>query len=338
MLHAMRAGRRRFVRAVLRAAAALAPLPACDVREYARRHGGKLRLSIATGPVGGTYYVYGAALAAAIARHVANVEATAEVTGASVDNLKLMATGRADLAFTLAPALLDGFAGRGAFARIGRVPVRALAALNIHRMHLVTLEGLGIRGIGDLRGRVVSTAQPGSGSEDVALRMLRAAGIDPARDIRRQSLGPSAAADALRDGKLDAFFWVSGTGVPAFVDLAIATGRRMRLVDLSPALPPLQQAQGTVLFQPALIPSRYYPGVEDDVPTVGTPNLLAADASLSASLAYEITRTLFLAQAELAQAVPDAKDLSLGLGPTASPVPYHAGAIRYYRERHAWPG
>jgi TRAP transporter TAXI family solute receptor len=335
----MPAGRRLFLGSALRHGALLAAAPAlaaCDVREFARRHGGKLRLSIATGPVGGTYYTYGAALAAAIGRSVPNVEATAEVTAASVDNLKLMVTGRADLAFTLAPTLLDGYLGRGAFARVGRVPARALAALNIHRMHLVTLDGLGIAGLGDLRGRVVSVAQPGSGSEDIALRILAAAGIDPARDIRRQNLGPAAAADAMKDGKLDAFFWTSGAGVPAFVDLAIATGRRMRLLDLSGALPPLQQAHGPALFRPALIPSRYYPGVERDVPTVGTPNLLVADAALAEAIAYDVTRALFGAAAELARVVPDAKDLSLDLGPAASPVPYHEGAVRYYRERGAW--
>lgn len=334
----MLAARRLFLEAALRRAALLAApaLGGCDVREYARRHGGKLRLSIATGPVGGTYYIYGAALAAVIGRAVANVEATAEVTSASVDNLKLMVTGRADLAFTLAPTLLDGYLGRGAFARVGRVPVRALSVLNIHRVHLVTLEGLGISSLADLRGRVVSVAQPGSGSEDIALRMLVAAGIDPGRDIRRQNLGPAAAADALKDGKLDAFFWTSGSGVPAFVDLAIATGRRMRLVDLSAALPALQQAHGASLFRPALIPSRFYPGVERDVPTVGTPNLLVADAALNEMLAYEITRALYAAAADLARVVPDARDLSLELGPAASPVPYHAGAIRYYRERGAW--
>jgi TRAP transporter TAXI family solute receptor len=266
------------------------------------------------------------------------VEATPEVTSASVDNLKLLATGRADLGFTLAPALRDAVLGRRAFARIGRVPARALAVLNIHRMHFVTLEGSGITSLAGLRGRVVSVAQIGSGSEDVALRLLESAGIDPARDIRRQNLGPAAAADALRDGKLDAFFWISGTGVPAFVELAIATGRRMRLLDLSAALAPLQQAYGAELFRAASIPSRFYPGVERDVPTVGTPNLLVADAAMNEGLAYEITRLLFGSQSELAAIVPDARDLEPELAATASPVPYHGGAVRYYRERGVWRG
>jgi uncharacterized protein len=324
--------RRQLLKALL-----LAPgLAACDVREFARRHGGKLRLSVATGPVGGTYYTYGAALATVIGRHVPNVEVTAEVTSASVDNLKLMATGRADLGFTLAPTLLDAFRGAGAFASLGPVPVRALAALNIQRTYFVTLEGLGVRSLEDVRGRVVSLGQPGSGSEDVAVRILRTAGIDPDRDIRRQGLGLGAAADALKDGKLDAFFWTSGAGVPTLVDLAITTGHRMRLIDLAAAADAMTKAHGAALFRSAVISSRYYPGVERDVPTVATPNLLIADAALGEALAYDITRALFGEAEDLAKIVPDARELSLELGPTGSPVPYHPGAIRYYREQGAW--
>ncbi|MFN2399909.1 MAG: TAXI family TRAP transporter solute-binding subunit, partial [Gemmatimonadaceae bacterium] len=82
--------RRRFLRLLGRAGGATMLLPlatGCDVREYARRHGAKLRLSIATGPMGGTYYVYGGGVAKIISKYVRNVEATAEVTSASVDNL-----------------------------------------------------------------------------------------------------------------------------------------------------------------------------------------------------------------------------------------------------------
>jgi hypothetical protein len=222
--------------------------------------------------VGGTYYVYGAALASAIGRHVANVEATAEVTAASVDNLKLLATGRADLGFTLAPALRDAYEGRRAFARVGRVPARALAVLNVHRVHLVTLEGLGIATVQDLRGRVVSTAQPGSGSEDVALRLLESVGIDPARDIRRQGSAGARRRRAARR-QADAFFWISGSGVPALVELAIATGHRMRLLDLSATLA-VVRAYGAGLFEASRIPSRFYPGVSTMCRRWATPNLL----------------------------------------------------------------
>jgi TRAP transporter TAXI family solute receptor len=335
----MLATRRRFLEALLDRSAVLMALACagCDVREFARRHGGKLRLSIATGPIGGSYYAYGAALSSVIGRHVPNVEITVEVTSASVDNLQLLATGRADLGFTLAPTLLDAFRGVGAFARLGPVPVRALATVSLQRMHLVTLDGLGVHSLEDLRGRVVSLGQPGAGSEDVALRVLRAVGIDPDRDIERQGLGLGAAADAVKDGKLDAFFWTGGAGLPTLVDLAITSGHRMRLIDLAATVEPLQHTYGTALFRPALIASRYYPGVEHDVPTVGTPNMLVADAALSEVFVYDVTRALFGEAQALAKFLPDARELSLELGPTGSPVPYHPGAVRYYREQGAWP-
>src|SRR5687768_3209871 len=111
---------------------------ACDVREYARAHGAKLRLSIATGPIGGTYYVYGGGLASVISRHVPNVEATAELTSASVDNLKFLRMGRADLALVVGTSLYEAYSGTESFRSLGRVPVRALAVLYTQPMHLVT--------------------------------------------------------------------------------------------------------------------------------------------------------------------------------------------------------
>ncbi len=201
-------GRRAFIANLLARAGQLLLVPAvaCDVREFARKRGGKLRLSFATGPVGGVYYVYGAAIAQLIARHVPNVEATAEVTSASADNLKLIARGRVDLALVLGPTLDEAYRGVGTFASVGRVPARVLATLYVNLMHLVTLTNSGIASLSDLRGRVVSVGPPGSGTEGIAVEMLQAAGIDPVRGIRRHGLAPAAAADALKDRKLDAFF------------------------------------------------------------------------------------------------------------------------------------
>src|SRR5215213_11424725 len=127
--------------------AALAALPACDVREFARAHGGKLRLSIATAPVGGVYYIYGGALARLIGAHIPNVEATAEVTGASADNLRFLRDGRVDLAFVTGDALADARAGRGRFASFGVVPAAAVATLYTQPLHLATFERTGIRSL-----------------------------------------------------------------------------------------------------------------------------------------------------------------------------------------------
>src|SRR4051794_3538875 len=163
-------------------------------------------LSIATGGTGGVYYPYGGGLAKVLNENLPNIRATAEVTAASVDNLKLIRDGRADIAFTLADTLADAIAGRGPFN--GRaVPAVSLAVLYSNYTHIVTLASSNIRQVSDLRGRTLSTGSPGSGTEITAVRLLSAAGIDPDREVRRQGLGASESADALKDGKIDAFFF-----------------------------------------------------------------------------------------------------------------------------------
>lgn len=318
---------------------ALAPLPmiaACDVREYARARGAKLRLSIASGQVGGAYYVLGGGLAKVISDNVPNVQVTSEMTGASVDNLKFLRAGQADLGLALGPNLADAYRGEGAFRGSGRVPVRTLATLYVQPMHIVTLASHHIATVSDLRGRVVSTQTAGSGTEDVAVRMLAAAGIDPDRDLVRERLGPAQAIDALSDGKIEAFFNGSAAPAPAVLELATRLGGTMRLVPSDDLLPALHRRYDAAQFPLAVIPARTYPWQDRDVPTVGCATLLVVDEKMSETLAYEITRAIFEHTAELAAIHPVAKTFSPERAASGSPVPFHPGAVRYYRERGVW--
>jgi TRAP transporter TAXI family solute receptor len=142
-----------------------------------------VRLSIATGNTGGVYSPYGGGLAKIIGESL-RVQATAEVTAATVDNLKLIQQRKVDIAFALADTLDDAVRGQGPFQRTGAVKARALAVLYPNYTHVATIGGNGIERLADLRGRVVSTGSPGSGTEVIAFRVLRAAGLDPDRDIR----------------------------------------------------------------------------------------------------------------------------------------------------------
>jgi TRAP transporter TAXI family solute receptor len=290
-------------------------------------------LSIATGDTGGVYYAYGGGLAKVVSEHVPGVRATAESTAASVDNLKLIRDGQADVAFALADTAADAAAARGPFAGTGPVAARALAVLYFNYLHLVTLDP-GLSAIQDLRGRVVSTGLPGSGTEVTARRVLTAAGIDPDRDVTRRGLGPSQGADALKDGKLDALFWSGGLPTPAFLDLAHSPNVHIRLVATAPALDSLKNEYGA-LYTRLEIPSGAYRGINVAIPVVGVANLLVVRADMPEDLAYRLTRVLFENQAELAAVHPEAKKLSLEQAVTGSPLDYHAGALRYYRERKA---
>lgn len=292
-------------------------------------------LSIATGGTGGVYYPYGGGIAKVLNERLPNVRATAEVTAASVDNIKFIRDGRADLAFTLADTLADAVKARGAFAGGPPPPVVSIAVLYSNYTQLVTLASSGIRTVADLRGKVVSTGAPGSGTEVIAFRLLLAAGVDPDREVRRQSLGASESADALKDGKLDAFFWSAGLPNPAVQDLSHAPGITIRIVPNADLLPRLQAEFGDLYFR-AEIPSSTYPGVTAPVPVVGVANVLVVNSSMPDDLAYAITRVLFEHQVDLAAIHPEARHLSLRTAVQGSPAAFHPGAVRYYREKGVW--
>lgn len=296
--------------------------------------GGARYLSIATGGTGGVYYPYGGGIAKVLNDHLPGVRASAEVTAASVDNLKLIRDGRADIAFTLADTLADAVAGRGAFD--GRpVPAASLAVLYSNYTHVVTLASSGIRAINDLRGRTISTGSAGSGTEVIAFRVLQAAGLDPDRDVRRQALGASESAGALKDGKIEAFFWSGGLPTAAVQDLAHTPNTNIRLVPTLALIPTLNERHGKLYF-PLEIPPGSYPGVETAVPVAGVANVLVVNRSMPDDLAYDITRTILEKQAELATIHPEARNLSVQSATQGSPAEFHPGAIRYFREKGAW--
>jgi len=288
-------------------------------------------LSIATGGTGGVYYPYGGGLAKVLNENLPGIRATAEVTSASVDNLKFIRAGKADVAFALADTVADAAAGRGAFEG-APVPALSLAVLYSNYTHVVTLAQKGLTSIADLRGRTISTGSPGSGTEVIAFRVLKAAGLDPETDVTRQGLGASESAGALKDGKIDAFFWSGGLPTAAIQDLAHSQGISIRLLPTADLVPALRAEHGDLYF-PLEVPAGAYRGVVAPVGVVGVANVLVVNQSMPEQLAYDITRVLFEKQAELAAIHPEARNLSLESAVQGSPVALHPGAQRYYRER-----
>ena len=286
-------------------------------------------ISIATGGTGGVYYPYGGGLAKVLNESLPNIRATAEVTAASVDNLKLIRDGKADIAFTLADTLADAVAGRGAFAG-APAPASSIAVLYSNYTHLVTLRSSGIARVVDLKGKVVSTGSPGSGTEVIAFRILGAVGLDHDRDVRRQGLGATESADALKDGKIDAFFWSGGLPTAAVQDLSHTSGISIRLVPSADLAPALRQQHGDLYFR-LEIPATAYPGLSSPVPVVGVANVLVVNRAMDEQLAYDVTRILFEKQVELAAIHPEARNLSLQTATKGSPAEFHPGALRFYR-------
>jgi TRAP transporter TAXI family solute receptor len=288
-------------------------------------------ISIATGGTGGVYYPYGGGLAKVLNENLPNVRVTAEVTAASVDNLKLIRDGKADIAFALADTVADAKNGKGAFEGAA-VPVASLAVLYSNYTQLVTLTQSGITSVADLKNKTISTGSPGSGTEVIAFRVLRAAGLNPDADVRRQGLGASESAEALKDGKVEAFFWSGGLPTAAVQDLSHSPGITIRMIATGALVEALQRDHGPLYFL-LQVPANAYPGVSQAVPVVGVANVLVVNRTMNEQLAYDITRILFEKQPELAAIHPEARNLSLPTAMTGSPAEFHPGALRYYKSR-----
>ena len=297
-----------------------------------------MRLSIATGGTGGVYYPYGGGIAKVISDRLDGVEVTAEVTAGTVDNLKFIANRSVDIAFGLADSIDDAANQRGVFSDFGTVPMRALAVLYDNYNHVISVTSTGIESMSDLSGRVVSTGAPGSGTEVSAFRILEAAGVNPETDITKQSLSASESVDAMKDSKIDAFFFSGGIPTGAILDLASTPGRTIKVVPNGETLTTLQDRYGSLVYHNSPIPPSVYPGMEDTVTVVAVSNVLVVHEEMDETLAYNITRVLFENDGDLAAVHPMAAILTVDDATVGSPIPFHDGAIRYYREHDAWSG
>ena len=294
---------------------------------------GQGSLSIATGGTGGVYYPTGGAYAEIINNHLDGYTAAAEVTGASVENAGLIARGDSDIALALADTVLQAYTGTGRFGGEGQPPqlpnLRALGVAYANAVQLVTLEGSGIESLADLVGKRVSTGSPGSGTEVSAMSILNANGITY-DDFDEQRLNFNETAAALRDGQIDAGFWSVGPPTSSILDLA--TTRDIVLVqivgdELANGL------TGSDVFTEYSIPAGTYPGVDYDVTTIGTPNVILVAAEMDEQLAYDFLDALYSNIDDVIAVHPSANATTPELALSASPIPLHPGAVRYYQDQ-----
>lgn len=289
-------------------------------------------LNIVTGGTGGVYIVYGAGLADVLSKKL-KVAASAQSTPASVDNMKLIRDGKADLAFTLADTAFDAINGKGRFAPPeAKVDAKTIAVMYSNYMHMVAKAGSGINTVADLKGKRVSIGAAGSGTETKGIRILEAYGLDATKDIQPQRLNAQDSADALRDGKVDAFFFDGGLPTGAVSDLANSTA--IKLLDQSDAIAKMNAKYGNFYFA-AKIPKGTYKN-DADVVTAGVANLLVVPSSFDGAFVKAILQTMFDSQADLAVIHPEAKNLKLDTATQGSSIDFHPAAIEFYKAKGVW--
>src|SRR6267154_1509581 len=289
-------------------------------------------ISIATGGTGGVYYPLGGGLANVLTKAIPGLQATAEVTGGSVDNLKLINSGQSELAFVMADAALDALNGEDKF-KGSKVPVRTLMVLYPNQMHIVTIEGTGVDKLADLKGKRVSTGSPGSATEVMAFRVIEAGGLDKDKDMKRERLGVAESVNAIKDRKIDAFFWVGGLPTAAVTDLAATPGVKIKMIDHANLVAAMNKKYGD-LYVEDTIPKSTYSGMTADNKQATVMNILIAHENMSDQIAYNIVKAVFEHRSELIAVHKEAENFKLELQKqAASPIPFHPGAIKYFTEK-----
>jgi uncharacterized protein len=202
-----------------------------------------------------------------------------------------------------------------------------------NRMHVVSIEGTGVTKMSDLKGKRVSTGSGGSATEVMAFRVIEAAGLDKDRDMRRERLGVAESVAALKDRKIDAFFWVGGLPTAAVTDLANTPGVKIKMIDHADLVAKMNQKYGKLYVQD-VISKDVYRGMEADNKQATVMNLLVAHEKMDEKTAYNIVKAVFDHRDELIRVHKEAENFKLeNQKADASPVPWHPGAVKYFAEK-----
>lgn len=287
----------------------------------------RISLTIVSGGRGGAFYPLAVALADVYRAELPEVETHVE-SGGSGRNVQAVQDGRAQLAFTQADvAYLAYRHGTEADPR-PYTELRGIAVLWQNTVQLAVRRASAIRAIPDLRGRHVSVGTPGSGSETLAHTVLESYGLSY-EDLHPEFLSFSDSMARMRDGSVDAMFVSAGVPIQALSELSLEPGLRF----LSIPRAHVTSLRGQYPFmQPLVVPGGTYRGLDRDLETMGVSNLLVCRRDLDENLVYELTRALFDALPRLAAREAVARLIDVDNAP-ATPIPLHAGAARYYRER-----
>lgn len=285
---------------------------------------------IGTGGTAGTYYPVGGMIANAVSQP-GKIIATAQASNGSLANVNAVASGSMEAGFSQSDVATWAYTGTGAFEGKPKVTdLRLIANLYPESIHLVVKKGSGIRTVADLRGKRVALDEPGSGTLIDARMVLAAYGLKES-DIKPDYIKPNQAGDKLKDGSLDAFFFVGGAPAGAIAELA-SSGAGIELVPLGGP-----QAQALLKSSPWFAVDHIPAGTYKDVPAVETLAVgaqLVTSAKIPTETVYEITKAMYSDAAQKAIAAGHAKGkfITRENAVKGAGIPFHPGAEKFYKE------
>jgi TRAP transporter TAXI family solute receptor len=289
---------------------------------------GEVKLILATGGTAGTYYPFGGAMAKIWGSKIPGMNVTAQATGASIENIRLMNKDEVELALVQSDNIDWAFYGKEVFKE-KITKMAAIAVLYPEVVHIVVRGDSPAKTFGDLKGMKVGVGAPGSGTE-ANFRQLMEVYEMKKDDVKGQYLSYAESAEQFKDKHIDSFFLT--TGVPNSAIMDVANVRPIKLVSIEDAMV-AKITQKYPFLAPAKIPANTYKGQPEEVKTIAVMAVLIADPKLSESVVYNLTKTMIDNQSELASAHAKGKELSLQTATKGVSIPFHPGAVKYYKEK-----
>jgi TRAP transporter TAXI family solute receptor len=293
----------------------------------------RMFFGIATGGTGGTYYPLGGMLAQLISNKATvdgkKISATAEASGASVANAKLLGNRDIESAFVAADILDAAYNGTGQFQGAPIKNLRALGALYPETVQLITRADTGINSVKDLKGKSVSSGSPGSGQYQLLTDLLKVYGMSRA-DIKEDLSSFTQAVDKIKDGNLHATLITAGVPTAAVTDFA--QSHALKVIPLSgPEIAELLKQQP--FYTNVKLAANTYKGQTEAVDTLAVMAVWTAHDAVPENVAYEVTKALYENVAIMGQVHVQGKNISLQTATSVGKVPIHPGALKYFKEK-----
>jgi TRAP transporter TAXI family solute receptor len=308
--------------------AAVLIVVACVIGLAGLASAGEVKMILATGGTAGTYYPFGGAMAKIWNSKIPGMNVTAQATGASIENIRLMNKDEIELALVQSDNIDWAFFGKESFKE-KITKMTAIAVLYPEIVHIVVRGDSPAKTFGDLKGLKVGVGAPGSGTEANFRQLQEVYGMKK-DDVKGQYLSYVESADQFKDKHIDSFFLT--TGIPNSALMDVANTRPIKLLSIEDPIV-AKITQQYPFLAPAKIPANTYKGQTEEVKTIAVMAVLIAHPKLSEQVAYNITKALIENQADLAAAHAKGKELSLQGAVKGVSIPFHPGAAKYYKEK-----
>ena len=289
------------------------------------------QMTIGTASLGGAFYPVGTGIAEIVSKYVPGVKMTAEVTGGSTENPRLVGTGQTDLGISNANHVYQAFRGEPPFTK--KFDIMTIGALHGSVLHIVTIEGTGVKTVPDLKGKKIAAGPAGGGSVPMIKAVLSVYKEVKFEDLKPSYVSYSDGITALKDGNVHAA--LVGAGVPAAAVTELGVGQKIRFVEISEAKMS-EITQKYPYYTRTVIPAGIYKA-DKDILVMGVRNLLAVNSKMSEKIVYEITKAIYSHLDELATYHASLKEVTLKGALEISGVPIHPGALKFFKEKGLAP-